>query len=95
MVTKRNLQTILIVCALGFLTTACLGGKDFDYHEIDAIADGPGFLTGESGEATLDLKTGSLTMGDGPGVAAGHQRSAEMRRRRARARRRQEGATGG
>ena len=43
-VSKRNVRAILIVCAFGLLTTACAGGKEFEYHEIDAIAKGPGFF---------------------------------------------------
>jgi len=93
-VTKRSLRAILIVSAFGILTTACAGGKTFEYQEIDAIAKGPGFLTGEAGEATFDPTTGKLTMGDQAALTATSKRSAEIRRRRARARRSQEGATG-
>jgi len=94
-VRKGSLRAILIVSAFGILTTACAGGKTFDYQEIDAIAKGPGFLTGEAGEATFDPTTGKLTMGDQTALIATNKRSAEIRRRRARARRSQEGATGG
>jgi hypothetical protein len=93
-VAKRSLRAILIVSALGVLTTACAGGKTFEYQEIDAIAKGPGFFTGEAGEATFDPTTGKLTMGDQAALTATNKKSAEIRRRRARARRRQEGATG-
>ena len=94
-VSTKKIRTILIVCAFGVLTTACLGGKEFEYHEIDAIAKGPGFLTGDTGEATFDPTTGEFKMGNGAAIAANNKRSAEIRRRRARARRKQEGATGG
>jgi len=93
-VSKKSLRAILIVSAFGVLTTACAGGKPFEVQEIDAIAKGPGFLTGEAGEATFDPTTGKLTLGDQSAVTATNKRSAEIRRRRARARRRQEGATG-
>ncbi len=93
-VKKRKLRAILIVCTLGVLTTACAGGKEFEYKELDDINQGPGFFTGEAGEATFDPTTGKLTMGDQAVITATNKKSAEIRRRRARARRRQEGATG-
>ncbi len=93
-VNKRKLRAILIVCTLGVLTTACAGGKEFDYQEIDAIGKGPGFITGQAGEATFDPTTGELTMGDRTALTAASKRSAEIRRRRTRARRKLEGATG-
>jgi len=91
---KRTLLLILIVFASGLLTTACSGGKEFKVHEVDAIADGPGFLTGDSGDATFDPKTGEFKVGNKDAIARANQRSIEIRRRRSRARRRQEGATG-
>ena len=94
-VTIRKFQTILIVCAFGVLATACAGGKTFEYQEIDAIAKGPGFLTGDAGEATFDPTTGKLTMGDSAALASQNKRYAEIRRRRSKARRKLEGATGG
>ena len=94
-VTRRNLRAILIVSAFGILATACSGGKEFKVHELDAIADGPGFLTGDSGEATFDPKTGEFKMGNSAAIASQNKRSIEIRRRRARARRRLEGATAG
>ncbi len=92
-VKKRKLRAILVVCTLGILTTAC-GGKEFEYEEIDAIGKGPGFLTGQAGEATFNPVTGELTMGDRTALTAVNKRSAEIRRRRTRARRKLEGATG-
>jgi len=94
-VKKRKLRTILIVCTLGVLTTACAGGKEFEYQEIDAIGKGPGFLTGQAGEATFNPTTGEFTMGDRTALTAANKRSAEIRRRRAKARRKLEGATAG
>jgi len=93
-VTTRNLRSILIVCALGVLTTACAGGKTFEYEEIDAIGKGPGLLTGDSGEATFNPTTGEFSIGDSAALNAANKRSSEVRRRRVRARRQQEGATG-
>ena len=93
-VSKRKVRTILIVCAFGILTTACLGGKTFEYHEIDAIGEGPGFFTGDAGEATFDPTTGELKMGNRDALNAKNKRSAEFRRKRSRARRKLEGATG-
>lgn len=93
-VDRTSLQTILIVCAFGLITTACSSGKPFDYHEIDAIGQGPGFFTGDAGEATYDPVSGELEMGNSTALSKQNQRSSEIRRRRARARRRQEGATG-
>ncbi len=93
-VNKRKLRAILIVCILGVLTTACAGSKEFEYQEIDAISKGPGFFTGQAGEATFDPTTGELTMGDKTALTAASKRSAEIRRRRTRARRKLEGATG-
>ena len=93
-VNKRKLRAILIVRTLGVLATACAGGKEFEYHEIDAIGEGPGFLTGQAGEATYDPTTGEMTMGDRSALTAASKRTAEIRRRRTRARRKLEGATG-
>ena len=93
-VKKRKLRAILIVCTLGVLTTACAGAKEFEYKEIDAIGEGPGFLTGQAGEAIFNPTTGELTMGDRTALTAANKRSAEIRRRRTRARRKLEGATG-
>ena len=93
-VTRTNLRAILVVCAFGILTTACSGAKELEVREIDAIADGPGFFTGQSGEATFDPTTGKLEIGDNTALTAANKRSAEIRRRRARARRKLEGATG-
>ena len=92
---KRMIRAMVIACTFGLLVTACSGGKEFKVHEVDAIAEGPGFLTGEDGEATFDPATGQLKMGNGAAIAKQNKRSIEIRRRRARARRRQEGATGG
>lgn len=94
-ITKRNVRAILIVCAFGLVTTACLGGKEFEYHEIDAIGEGPGFLTGEAGEATFDPITGEFNLGNRSAITSQNKRSSEIRRRRSRARRKLEGATGG
>lgn len=90
----KYLRALLIVSALGLMTTACLGGKEFELHEVDAIANGPGFLTGDAGEATLDLQSGEFSIGDTAGLKIQNQRSLDIRRRRNRARRKQEGATG-
>jgi len=94
-VTRRKLRTILIVSVLGVLITACAGGKEFEYTEIDAIGKGPGFFTGDAGEATFDPTTGELIMGDNAALNNQNQRYAEIRRRRSKARRKLEGATGG
>jgi len=94
-VSNRKLRAILIVSAFGLLTTACAGGKTFDYTEIDAIGKGPGFFTGDAGEATFDPTTGKLTMGDNAALTSQNKRYAEIRRRRSKARRKLEGATGG
>ncbi len=94
-VTVKKLRAILIVSVLGVLITACAGGKEFEYTEIDAISKGPGFLTGDAGEATFDPTTGKLTMGDSAALNSQNQRYAEIRRRRSKARRKLEGATGG
>jgi hypothetical protein len=90
---KRKIRAILIASAFGLLATAC-GGKSFEYHEISDIVEGPGFLTGEAGEATFDPTTGEFELGNSIAIRNQGKRSAEIRRRRTRARRKLEGATG-
>ncbi len=94
-VTKRSLPTILIVCAFGLLTTACAGtGEETKFPAPPGeIPEGPGLFTGSNGEATFDAKTGKWSVGDSELDAVNSEKTYRIRRRRALARRRQEGAT--
>ncbi len=93
MIIKRRLRAILIVCGWGLLTTACLGGEEFDYRPLDEIKKGPGFITGTKGAATLDSQTGKWQVGDSELNSINSEKTYRARRRRALSRRKLEGAT--
>ena len=93
MILKKRANTLIIILGLGFLTTACLGGQEFEYHPIDEIPKGPGLFTGSSGAASFDATTGKWSLGGREGLAGSNERTSQIIRQRSLARRRLEGAT--
>ncbi len=45
-----RLAAVALAWALALALAACAGAKPFEYHPIDEIPEGPGFVTGEDGE---------------------------------------------
>ena len=92
----RPLKIILTTCGLGLLTAACLGSTEetIEFPEqVSEIKKGPGLFTGTKGEAVFDATTGKWSIGDGDTTAIDNEKTYKIRRRRALARRRVEGAT--
>lgn len=93
----RPLKIILTTCGLGLLTAACLNSTTDETTEfpeqVSEIKKGPGLFTGTRGEAVFDATTGKWSIGDGDTNAINNEKTYKIRRRRALARRKTEGAT--